>query len=197
MLLRSGRNLDSQLDFNTCSLQQFAFIQSGGLRFRSQFQQVSKESYSSLAKLNALGFLTVDSVDHHYAVKDKLGIHCIVTGFVRSETLIQLQAILHQETSHVGMVHHILIEQYDDEYNQRIQLPVNYYKKEGHEINQSYIRLYYTHESIEFLKKQLHLNSKELVEFVTFVDMQNNTNPNQDNGMFLQLIHAFSLCEGM
>ena len=153
MLLRSGKNLDSQLDFNTCSLQQSAFILSGGLWFPSQFQQVSKDSYSSLAKLNALGFLTLDSVDHHYAVKDKSGIHCTVTGFIHSETWNRLKSILPQETSRVGMVHHIIIEQNDDEYNQHILLPVNYYKKEGNEINQSFIRLYYTHESIVFLKK--------------------------------------------
>lgn len=194
MLLRSGKSLNFPLDFRTCSLQQSVFIESGGLWFRSNFQQVSKYSYSSLAKLNSFGFITVDSVDHHYVSKEMGGIHCTATGFVLSETWKRLQPIVYQQTSRIAIIQNIIVDEWVEEYNQHIHLPVNYYKNEENKCNQSFIRLYYTRKAVDNLKQQIHLDTKEPVELITFIDMQNNINPNHDNGMFVQLIHAFSLC---
>lgn len=197
MLLRSGKNLSPNLDFNTCSLQQSKFIHSGGLSVSSNFQQVSKYSFASLAKLNTLGFITIDSVDNNYVIEENnivsVGIHSTVSGFMLSNILSQLKVKVPSLTPGISLIHHIIIDD-DTDYDQnRIIIPVNYYKNGIKEKNQSYIPLYYTHKSVKILKNQINLNTTEHVEFVSFIDMQKNNK--NENELFLKLIHVLTLCD--
>lgn len=191
MLLRNGKYLDSHMDFQTCSQQQSEFIRSGGLWCPSPFQQVSKQSYDLLAQINALGFLTVDSVDNHNIRPGGfINVHCTVSGFMRSDVLHRLKKNQHIRMPQIGIIHHILVEEMKEEDMLRVKLPVNYVSYNGREFSQANVYLIYTYKDMDSFKAQIHLNPKEPVEFATFVDMRNTTTGFEDDGLFPKLIHA-------
>jgi hypothetical protein len=211
MLLRSNKSLNSQLDFDSCCIQQSKFIQAGGLWLPSNCQKVSEESYLSLAEINALGFLTVDSVDytlpegwHEDNVPVKVGIHPTVSGFMRSETLSRIKEkmnipkfILPESDKKTGIllpnvcvIHHIIMDEVSDEDWGRMILPVNYYRIDNRGYNESFTRLFWKKDNIQGLKKDIKLNIDEPVEFVTFIDMKRNNPTNEEYGLFSQLILA-------
>ena len=197
MLLRSGKDLSPQLDFNTCSKKQTLYIENRGLWHPPMYMQVHEESYPSLAKMNSLGFITVDSVDYKGDVVDQhnlprtIGIHPSVSGFMRPDTLLKIK----NKSSHLGasicLIHHIItLEEVNREDFNRIIMPLNYYKDNKRELSQCFIRLYYDREFINYYKKSICLHPDEEVEYVTFIDMQNNFNPNTERGLFTKIIKA-------
>ena len=197
MLLRSGKDLSPKLDFNTCSKKQTLYIENRGLWSPPVYMQVSEESYPSLAKMNSLGFITVDSVDYKGDVVDQanlprtIGIHPSVSGFIRPSTLLKIKNKSNHLGASVCLIHHIITE---EEVNQedfkRIIMPLNYYKDNKRELSQCFIRLYYDREFINYYKKSICLHPDEEVEYVTFIDMQNNYNPNTERGLFTKIIKA-------
>lgn len=221
MLLRSGKDLSPQLDFNTCSKKQTLYIENRGLWHPPMYMQVHEESYPSLAKMNSLGFITVDSVDYKGDVVDQIpstpessqefnrtnplnaplfskttlprtyGIHPSVSGFMRPNTLLKIKNKSNHLGASVGLIHHIITEEeVNPEDFKRIIMPLNYYKDNKRELSQCFIRLYYDREFINYYKKSICLHPDEDVEYVTFIDMQNNFNPNTERGLFTKIIKA-------
>lgn len=197
MLLRSGKDLSPQLDFNTCSKKQTLYIENRGLWSPPVYMQVSEESYPSLAKMNSLGFITVDSVDYNGDVVYQanlpitIGIHPSVSGFIRPKTLLKIKNKSNHLGASVCLIHHIITEkEVNQEDFKRIIMPLNYYKDNKRELSQCFIRLYYDREFINYYKKSICLHPDEEVEYVTFIDMQNNYNPNTKRGLFTEIIKA-------
>ena len=195
MLLRSGRDLsddpDKRLGFQACSIQQGDFIRSGGLRHPSRFQQVCKQSYENLARINELGFITVDSVDAHNSRPDdqqiQHAVHSTITGFMLPETLAQFKREYSTHMPSVCLIHHIIL---DGEINgddfRRIQMPVNYFYYGERNVAQANVRLYFD-DGLASFKKQVHLKPDEPVEFITLVDMRGKYLANEERGLFTQL----------
>lgn len=197
MILRSGKDLSPKLDFNTCSKKQTLYIENKGLWSPPIYMQVHEESYPSLAKMNSLGFITVDSVDYkgdvvgQNTLQKTCGIHPSVSGFMLPKTLLKIKNKSNKLGASVCLIHHIITEEEvnREDFN-RIIMPLNYYKDNKREFSQCFIRLYYDREFINYYKKNICLHPDEEVEYVTFIDMQNNFNPNKEMGLFTKIIKA-------
>lgn len=193
MLLRSGRDLsddpDKRLGFKACCIQQGHFIRSGGLRHPSRFQQVCKQSYENLARINECGFITVDSVDAHNSRPDdqqlQHTVHSTITGFMLPETLAQFKKVYLMYMPSVCLIHHVVV----DEVIQTIQtrIPVNYYYYGDRVGVQASVYMYFSQSSVASFKKQVHLKADESVEFITLVDMRGKYKANEERGLFTQL----------
>lgn len=194
MLLRSGRDLsddpNKRLGFQPCCIQQGHFIRSGGLRHPSLFQQVCKQSYENLARINERGFITVDSVDAYDTRPDgrddiQTGVHPTITGFILPETLAQFKKVYSMYMPSVCLIHHVVV----DEVIQTIQtkIPVNYYYYGDRVGVQASVYMYFSQSSVASFKKQVHLKADESVEFITLVDMRGKYKANEERGLFTQL----------
>jgi hypothetical protein len=141
--------------------------------------------------MNALGFITVDSID---AVGGgNLYSHSMVSGFMLPESLLRLKNNSNLLGPHVGFIHHIIrdTEWSDDEFR-RISLPLQYYEDDEGGFSQCNVKLFYSHLSIQHIKKMCCLSQEEEVEYVTFIDMNSNLNPNSEKGLFTSIIKALA-----
>ena len=201
MLLRSGKDLgddpDKRLDFQSCSIQQGGFIRSGGLRHPSRFQQVNKCSYENLARINELGFITVDSVDANNSRPDdqfvQHSVHSTITVFMQPNKLSQFKQTFLEFMPSVCFIHHIILdEELKNDDFKRFQMPVDYFYFGERSGRQANVRLYFSEKDLDWFRKQVHLKPNEPVEFITLVDMRGKYKANEEKGLFTKLQECLS-----